>query len=837
MKKHWKKVLSLGLSLLMLAGQPFCVSFKNSGFPGISYGAERTALVSATSLNVRSAPGTANTVVGKLSYGAPVTVLSEAAATDGSLWYQIRFTGTAGEAATGYVQGSYITFSSASNTSNTDFEAYLNGQGFPESYRPALRELHARYPQWVFTAFDTGLDWNEVIQNESLVGRNLVASSSPSSWKSTAPGAYDWTTGTWPGFDGSSWVAASEDIIRYYMDPRNFLNETYIFQFLLQDYDASIHTREGLSSMVKGTFLEGNGSVGGAYQGTGTALGGQTSGTGNTGNGQTSGTGNTGNGQTLGTGNTGQTDTGVSTGTGPQDSSLGTGSSENNPSGIKGSGNNYGPGYSQGTAGNSGTQNQTSSGTTSSGTNGSGAFSDVWLGVSPGANLSQNKDRLSVSRHQTDQVTDSVALVGPGENTGTNGNGVSGEPAASGTNGGAQQSGTPGTPPASQTAPAATVPGNDSGSGTVGPGGSGSSAAEPGQTTQTSLGNTGFTGTSAPYVDILLEAGAQSGVSPYVLTAMILQEQGRDGKSDSISGKSGYYNFYNFEAYASNGMTAVQRGLWYASQAGNYLRPWNSADKSIIGGALQYGQNYMKAGQNTFYLKKFNVQGTNLYKHQYMTNVEGAAAEGAKMAEAYNETMRKTVMRFSIPVYRNMPENACAKPDGGGSPNNKLQSLTINGYNLSPAFSPDTLTYDVNVGNNESSIILYAAAADSTSVVAGTGTIALNTAVTEVKVTVTAQNGAVREYRLRITKQNGVSAGGNGGSGVIAPGSGMTGTDNSGNTAAGTGTPGTDITGTGVTGGSTQAPSAGPGTPPATGTTSSGTVHTGPGGSNVTIVP
>lgn len=237
MKKHWKKILSLGLSLLMLVGQPFCFSFKNSGFSGISYGAERTALVSATSLNVRSAPGTANTIVGKLSYGTTVTVLNEATAADKSLWYQIRFTGTAGEAATGYVQGSYITFSSASNTSDTDFEAYLNGQGFPESYRPALRALHARYPQWVFTAFDTGLDWNEVIQNESLVGRNLVASSSPSSWKSTAPGAYDWTTGTWPGFDGSSWVAASEDIIRYYMDPRNFLNETYIFQFLLQDYD------------------------------------------------------------------------------------------------------------------------------------------------------------------------------------------------------------------------------------------------------------------------------------------------------------------------------------------------------------------------------------------------------------------------------------------------------------------------------------------------------------------------------------------------------------------------------------------------------------------------
>ena len=87
--------------------------------------------------------------------------------------------------------------------------------------------------------------------------RNLVARSSISSWKSTEDGAYDWATGTWPGFDGSSWVAASRDIISYYMDPRNFLNETYIYQFMNQSYDPSIHTREGLVTMVEGTFLTG----------------------------------------------------------------------------------------------------------------------------------------------------------------------------------------------------------------------------------------------------------------------------------------------------------------------------------------------------------------------------------------------------------------------------------------------------------------------------------------------------------------------------------------------------------------------------------------------------
>ena len=40
------------------------------------------------------------------------------------------------------------------------------------------------------------------------------------------------------------------------MDPRNFLNDTYVFQFLLHTYDSAGQTKEGLQSMVTGTFLE-----------------------------------------------------------------------------------------------------------------------------------------------------------------------------------------------------------------------------------------------------------------------------------------------------------------------------------------------------------------------------------------------------------------------------------------------------------------------------------------------------------------------------------------------------------------------------------------------------
>ncbi len=213
-KYHGRKGLILALGLFMAVYQP-AVSMVPV-MEAMAY-TERQASINGTNVNVRSGPGTTNSVVTRLSKGTSVTVIGEQNASDGALWYQIRFTGSGGAASTGYVSGAYIKFP-VSYTTDADFEAYLNAQGFPESYKNGLRMLHSEHPTWVFTAQHTGLDWNDVIANESIVGTNLVSTNSISSWKSTASGAYDWTTSTWPGFDGSSWVAASEDIIPISME-------------------------------------------------------------------------------------------------------------------------------------------------------------------------------------------------------------------------------------------------------------------------------------------------------------------------------------------------------------------------------------------------------------------------------------------------------------------------------------------------------------------------------------------------------------------------------------------------------------------------------------------
>ncbi|MEG0215658.1 MAG: cadherin-like beta sandwich domain-containing protein, partial [Hungatella sp.] len=331
---------------------------------------------------------------------------------------------------------------------------------------------------------------------------------------------------------------------------------------------------------------------------------------------------------------------------------------------------------------------------------------------------------------------------------------------------------------------------------------------------------------SSSYVDIIMNAGIQSGVNPYVLAAMILQEQGKGTSpliSGTYSGYEGYYNFFNIEAYQSGSMDAIQNGLRYASQSGSYGRPWNSVEKSILGGSLVYGDTYVKSGQDTFYLKKFNVQGSNLYKHQYMTNVQGAASEGALYAKAYSEELKKSVLEFRIPVYQNMPDAISVKPTLDGSPNNKLAGLGVNGFALTPTFHRDKASYDLIVDTSVAQVTINAAAIDSAAVVSGAGNINLQSGNNDIKISVKAQNGSVRDYVIHVVRQqNGPTHDGSVNTGMTGGSSGNT---NSG-TQSGPGGPGVGLNSGGSPSGGTT-----------TGGSTTGNTETyGPGGSNITIV-
>lgn len=734
-------MLGLALAVQLPGAVPF--------HPMDTYAYTGAATVKASSLNVRSGAGTGYQAIGRLAAGASIQVLGEQRGTDGKTWYQIRFSGTGGTEQTGYVSAEYVRLP-VSYTTDSDFEAKLSAEGFPESYKNGLRQLHAQYPNWVFKAKKTGLDWNTVIENEALLGRNLVSSGSISSWKSVESGAYNWDNSTWTGFDGSNWVAASEDIIRYYMDPRNFLDDTYVFQFLSHEYNSSTQTRDGLAKMVEGSFLSGT-------------------------------TDSTGTGSS--TGSTGASGPSGSFGSSGGVSKDGPGRSQGKDQDV-----NHGPGVS-GSSRNSGSP---------AGSTGEVSLEAPHASVTPrNHNLVMTGIGVGEAPGSSSQNTGAPSGPSGSDAPSSSGSPNTGGPGVSSGSGGSDSNVSVGQAPESG--------GQASGTGSSsGPSSSGSSSGTPSS-------NTGSG--SKLYVDIIMDAAAQSGVSPYVLAAMILQEQGTNGGSPLISGNysgyPGYYNFFNVEAYQSGSMSAIQTGLRYASQSGSYGRPWDTVEKSIIGGAQNYGDNYVKAGQNTFYLKKFNVQGSNLYKHQYMTNIQGAASEAERLSKAYS-SVKDSALEFQIPVYNNMPETACAAPVGDGSPNNKLSSLSAEGYSLTPSFGKDTESYNLIVNTSVSSIQVNAAAADSKASVSGAGSIPLNGSTTDIAITVTAENGSARTYTIHVVKQDGgpVSSGSSGSAGSpSSPGS-------SEGSGGGNG-------------------SSGPGSSGGSGSSGGGNT---PGGSNVTIV-
>ena len=393
-------------------------------------------------LNVRNGPGLGYDIIDKLPNGQAVTI-NDTASGSGIIWYQITYSGSKN----GYVSSDYIEIKEPPKPvePNPDFEKYMDNQGFPESYKIKLRALHAQYPQWIFEAEHIVPNWQTVLLEESKTKVNMVHTNSDDALKSVAPDAYDETSGTWKGLDGATWVGASPEIIAYYLDPRNFLDERKIFQFVKHSFVADTQGAAKIKKMVKGSFLD--------------------------------------------------------------------------------------------------------------------------------ANFPEN----------------------------------------------------------------------------------------------------GFD----TYSDAIYHAGSRSGVSPYVLASMIIVEQGNNGIggciSGTITGYEGYYNFLNIGAYASGGMGAVQRGLWWASGEGQglttYERPWNTRIKSLVGSATYYSRNYIGVGQDTLYLKKFDVIGdplTGYYWHQYMANIEGAETEASKLRSAYLDIM-DTDLVFKIPVYSGMPETLYPKVSGNGT--------------------------------------------------------------------------------------------------------------------------------------------------------------------------
>lgn len=180
----------------------------------------------------------------------------------------------------------------------------------------------------------------------------------------------------------------------------------------------------------------------------------------------------------------------------------------------------------------------------------------------------------------------------------------------------------------------------------------------------TFMSDTVLDGTELTYAQAFMKIGKELNISPYHLASRVRQEQGTKGDSPLISGTypgyEGLYNYYNIQASGLTYEEIIINGLEEAKAAG-----WTSRYLALYGGSEKVGNNYIKIGQNTLYLQKFDVDDSDnkLYWHQYMQNLLAADNEGKSVKKGYEEMgVLNSSFVFSIPVYKNMPSNACPMP-------------------------------------------------------------------------------------------------------------------------------------------------------------------------------
>ena len=184
-----------------------------------------------------------------------ITVLIEGVGldTDYNVWYQVSLENN-GNTYTGYVERNNLAYSNEVfiewenqyfpqiATFALERGGYADIEQFPESYQDKLMQLKLAHPNWIFVRQNTGLDWQSVVRNENYKDRNLISSKMDAAYRGE--------------YYGQSWYYASKAAVEYYLDPRNFLDETRIFQFEQLTYNPSYHSKAAVQNILNNTFMK-----------------------------------------------------------------------------------------------------------------------------------------------------------------------------------------------------------------------------------------------------------------------------------------------------------------------------------------------------------------------------------------------------------------------------------------------------------------------------------------------------------------------------------------------------------------------------------------------------
>ena len=209
-------------------------------------------LCESYSLKAASDPESGNIV--KIPSGSTVFIKGVGADADYNLWYQVEAE-LSGSTYTGYIQREYLAYSNElflewEDTYFPRMSMFAAGSGvypdveaFPVSYQDKLMRLKQAHPNWIFVKQNTNLEWKRVVSEENYKDRNLVSKTMGAAYRGD--------------YYGQGWYYASEAAVEYFLDPRNFLDDTRVFQFEQLTYNPSYHSKAAVQNILSKTFMKG----------------------------------------------------------------------------------------------------------------------------------------------------------------------------------------------------------------------------------------------------------------------------------------------------------------------------------------------------------------------------------------------------------------------------------------------------------------------------------------------------------------------------------------------------------------------------------------------------
>ena len=119
---------------------------------------------------------------------------------------------------------------------------------FPVSYYSGLWLIHSLKPEYIFTPYNTNLQFDTALAAEDSKARSLIQYSSYPAYVKPNSEVYD----------KPDWMLARTEVVSYFMDPRNFLTPEKIFAFEMLGFDPAVHTVEGVREIIRGSFMDGS---------------------------------------------------------------------------------------------------------------------------------------------------------------------------------------------------------------------------------------------------------------------------------------------------------------------------------------------------------------------------------------------------------------------------------------------------------------------------------------------------------------------------------------------------------------------------------------------------